>query len=49
LAFYQTADGGGLSPSAAQLQLIENYHSNVAPFCSLAARSFFSQFLGGQQ
>jgi len=48
-ASYQTAAGGGLSPAAAEQQLVENYHSNVAPFCSLAARSFFSQFLGGQQ
>ena len=49
LAFYQTAAGGGLSLPAAQQQLVENYHSNVAPFCSLAARSFFSQFAGVQQ
>ena len=44
LAFYQTAEGGGLSLPAAQAQLTENYHTNVAPFCALAARSFFSQF-----
>jgi hypothetical protein len=43
-AFLQTAAGGGLSPQAAQLQLVQGYHSAVAPFCSLAARSFFSQF-----
>ena len=49
LEYYQTAAGGGLSLAAAQLQLIENYHGNVAPFCSLAARSFFSQFVGGAQ
>ena len=34
----------GLSPAAAQQQLVQNYHSGVAPFCALAARSFFSQF-----
>jgi acetyl esterase/lipase len=44
LAFYQSADGGGLSPAAAQAQVTENYHANVAPFCSLAARSFFGKF-----
>jgi acetyl esterase/lipase len=46
LAFYQSAAGGGLSLPAAQQQVVEGYHVNVAPFCSLAARSFFSQFLG---
>jgi poly(3-hydroxybutyrate) depolymerase len=44
LAFYQSAAGGSLSPQAAALQVEENYHTNVAPFCSLAARSFFAQF-----
>jgi len=44
LAVYESAAGGALSPAAAQLQLIEGYHSAVAPFCALAARSFFSQF-----
>ena len=43
-AFYQTAAGGGLSPAAAQQQIVAGYHTNVAPFCSLAARFFFSQF-----
>ena len=43
LQFYESAAGGGLSPQAAAQQVIENYHGNVAPFCSLAARSFFSQ------
>jgi hypothetical protein len=47
-AYYQTAAGGGLSPAQAQQQLVQGYHSAVAPFCALAARSFFSQFLGGQ-
>ncbi len=44
LAYYQTAAGGGLSLTAAEQQLVENYHVDVAPFCSLAARSFFGQF-----
>lgn len=48
LGFYESPAGGGLSLPAAQQQLIQNYHSNVAPFCSLAARSFFSQFAGVQ-
>jgi acetyl esterase/lipase len=43
-AFYQTAAGGGLSPAAAEEQIVAGYHTNVAPFCSLAARFFFSQF-----
>ena len=34
-----------LSPAAAQLELLQSYHgSAVPPFCSLAARTFFSQF-----
>ena len=44
LAFYQTAAGGGLSLESAQEAVIENYHGDVAPFCTAAARSFFSQF-----
>jgi acetyl esterase/lipase len=44
LAFYESTAGGGLSPQAATLQVVEGYHTNVAPFCSLAARSFFAQF-----
>ena len=44
LAFYQTTAGGGLSLAAAEQQLVLNYHGNVAPFCSVAARAFFSQF-----
>lgn len=43
-AFLQTAAGGGLSPAQAQQTLVQGYHGAVAPFCSLAARSFFSQF-----
>jgi hypothetical protein len=45
LALLQTAPGGGLSAGAAQLQLIEGYHSAVDPFCALAARAFFTQVL----
>jgi hypothetical protein len=44
LAYYQTAAGGGLSPTAAEEQVIEGYHTAVAPFCALAARAFFSNF-----
>ncbi len=44
LQFYESAAGGGLSPAAAQQALVQGYHANVAPFCALAARSFFSQF-----
>lgn len=44
LGFYESAAGGGLSPAAAQQQLVLGYHTNVAPFCALAARSFFAQF-----
>ncbi|HLW25282.1 MAG TPA: hypothetical protein VKT22_13060 [Steroidobacteraceae bacterium] len=42
LAYLQTPAGGGLSASAAQAQVIENYHVDVAPFCVLAAKSFFA-------
>lgn len=45
LAFLQSAPGGGLSAIAAATQLVENYHSAVAPFCALAARAFFAQVL----
>jgi len=48
LEFYMSAAGGGLSLTAAEQQVVEGYHVNVAPFCSLAARSFFNQFLGAQ-
>jgi hypothetical protein len=43
LAFYESAAGGGLSPAAAQLLMVQGYHSAVAPFCAAAARAFFSQ------
>ncbi|MDP9011088.1 MAG: prolyl oligopeptidase family serine peptidase [Pseudomonadota bacterium] len=47
LQFYMTAAGGGLSLTAAEQKLVQDYHGAVAPFCAVAARSFFSQFQGG--
>ena len=44
LAYYQSAAGGGLSLAAAEAAVIESYHTDVAPFCTAAARAFFSQF-----
>ncbi|MFI4868115.1 MAG: alpha/beta hydrolase family protein [Steroidobacterales bacterium] len=45
LAQLQTAPGGALSLAAAEQVLIGNYHgASVIPFCSLAARIFFSNF-----
>jgi pimeloyl-ACP methyl ester carboxylesterase len=44
LAFYESAAGGSLSLAAAEEQLVQGYHTAVAPFCSVAARSFFSNF-----
>jgi Prolyl oligopeptidase family len=44
LAFYESMAGGGLSPAAAHQQLVQRYHTSVAPFCEVAARTFFSQF-----
>jgi len=41
-AFYESAAGGSLSPAAAQQLIVEGYHTSVAPFCSAAARAFFS-------
>jgi acetyl esterase/lipase len=43
LAYYQTPAGGGLSPAAAELLIVQGYHTSVAPFCSAAARAFFSE------
>ena len=43
-AYLQSPAGGGLSLAAAEQQLVLGYHSAVAPFCAVAARSFFSQF-----
>lgn len=48
LAFYQSPAGGSLSLAAATQQLVIGYHTAVAPFCAVAARSFFSQFVGVQ-
>ena len=44
LTYYESTGGGGLSPAAAQEQLVQSYHTNVAPFCAASARAFFSQF-----
>lgn len=44
LAYLQTPAGGGLTLAQAEQTLIAGYHSAVAPFCTLGARSFFSQF-----
>ncbi len=49
LAFYESAAGGSLPPEQAAQQLVEGYHTNVAPFCSLAARAFFTTVLQGPQ
>ncbi|HEY2683863.1 MAG TPA: hypothetical protein VGI93_10175 [Steroidobacteraceae bacterium] len=43
VAYLESAAGGGLSPAAAELDVTEGYHGAVAPFCTLAARTFFSQ------
>src|ERR1700679_1254213 len=44
LAAYESAAGGGLSPEAAETLILENYHTSVAPFCTVAARAFFTRF-----
>jgi len=44
LAYLMSPAGGGNTLAAAEQLLVEGYHSAVAPFCSVAARSFFSQF-----
>jgi hypothetical protein len=33
-----------LLASGGQEAVVENYHTTVAPFCTVAARGFFSQF-----
>jgi hypothetical protein len=43
LAFYQLPAGGGLTLAAAQQLIVQGYHGAVAPFCTAAARAFFSQ------
>ncbi|MGO9328631.1 MAG: alpha/beta hydrolase family protein [Steroidobacteraceae bacterium] len=47
LAFYESAAGGSLSPTAAELQVVAQTHQAEQPFCSVAARSFFTEILGG--
>jgi hypothetical protein len=44
LAYYQTAAGGGLTLAQAEAQVAQGTHAAEAPFCTVAARSFFSQF-----
>ncbi len=44
LAYLMSPAGGGNTLAAAEQLLVEGYHAAVAPFCSVAARSFFSQF-----
>jgi acetyl esterase/lipase len=42
-AGFQTTLAGILA-SGGQTAVVENYHTTVAPFCTVAARGFFSQF-----
>jgi poly(3-hydroxybutyrate) depolymerase len=35
---------GGMTAPQAQQTMLQNYHGSVAPFCALAARSFFANF-----
>jgi hypothetical protein len=35
---------GGMTAPQAQQTMLQNYHSSVAPFCALAARTFFGNF-----
>jgi hypothetical protein len=45
LAYYQSAAGGGLPLAAAEEAVFAaDYHVAVAPFCTAAARAFFSKF-----
>jgi hypothetical protein len=44
LAFYLSAAGGSLTLAQAEQQLVQGYHGAVAPFCAVAARSFFANF-----
>ena len=46
LAFYESAAGGSLSAAAAEFQVVLQTHGAEAPFCSVAARSFFNLILG---
>jgi hypothetical protein len=45
LAYLQTPAGGGMTLADAEQTLVQDYHgTSVPPFCSLAARTFFSNF-----
>jgi hypothetical protein len=44
LIYYQTPAGGNLPLLKAEEAVLENYHVDVAPFCTAAARAFFGQF-----
>jgi hypothetical protein len=44
LAYYQTSAGGGLTLPEAEAQVTQGTHAAEAPFCTVAARDFFSQF-----
>lgn len=44
LAFLQTTAGGSLTLEQAQARLVQEYHTAVAPFCTVAARGFFAAF-----
>jgi hypothetical protein len=44
LLYYQSAAGGGLSAAAAAAAVVQGTHTAEAPFCTVAARSFFSLF-----
>jgi len=44
LVYYQSAAGGGLSAAAAAAAVTQGTHTAEAPFCTVAARSFFSLF-----
>jgi hypothetical protein len=44
IGFQQTETALATPPEGSPQAAIESYHSTVAPFCSAAARAFFSQF-----
>jgi hypothetical protein len=44
LAYYQTSAGGGLTLPEAEEAVTQGTHAAEAPFCTVAARDFFSQF-----
>jgi hypothetical protein len=46
LAYYESAAGGSMSASAAQSAIVAQTHAAEAPFCTVAARAFFT-ILGG--